>query len=229
MNKRGNAYCGMNDSTKDQLLIAAVNVFASKPFHDAKISEICEQAGANGAAVNYYFKSKAALLNEALMCAFRIADERYPLDGGLSPYAPPEERLRTFMEAIILRSFDPGPAGHFERIMGQELGARAGQDRATAAKFRKIHDEVLDPIVTELIHPRTEEELVQARIAIISLCIFQNTVPELPQILFPDGRSEAALHAYVERRFTFGLAGLKAMAEEARSKPPTLSPVRPDS
>lgn len=219
----------MNDSTRDQLLIAAVNVFASKPFHEAKISEICEQAGANGAAVNYYFKSKAALLNEALMRAFTIADERYPLDGGLSLSAPPEERLKAFMKAIILRSFDPGPAGHFERIMGQELGARAGQDRATAAKFRKIHDDILDPIVRELIHPRTEEALVQARIAIISLCIFQNTVPELPHILFPAGRTEAALNAYVERRFAFGLAGLNSIAEEAKSEPSTLSAAWQDS
>ena len=213
----------MNDSTKDLLLNAAVNVFASKPFHDAKLSEICEQAGANGAAVNYHFGSKESLLWEAMMQAFKIAEESYPLDGRLDSSATVEERLRVFMEAIILRSFDPGPAGHFEQIMGHERAARAGRDRVAAAKFRKIHDKVLDPIIRELINPRTKAELIQARIAIISLCIFQNTVPELSAILFPGGRTKAALRSYVERQFSFGLAGLQSIAREAKRKPATIS------
>lgn len=204
----------VTDSTKDLLLDAAVNVFASKPFHDATLAEICEQAGANGAAVNYHFGSKESLLSAAMMRAFTIAEERYPLDGRLAPSAPAADRLRAFMEAIILRSFDPGPAGHFERIMGHEMGARAGQDDTATARFRKIHDKVLDPIIKDLIHPRSKAELVQARIAIISLCIFQNTVPGLQGILFPGGRSKAALRAYVDRRVAFALAGLKTIAKE---------------
>ena len=213
----------MNDSTKDLLLNAAVEVFASKPFHDATIAEICGQAGANGAAVNYHFGSKESLLGEAIMRAFEVAEESYPLDGKLAPSASAADRLKVFMEAIILRSFDPGPAGQFERIMGHEMGARARQDRATAAKFRKIHDKVLDPIVKDLIRPQSKAELVQARVGIISLCVFQNTVPGLHEALFPSGRTKAALRSYVDSRVAFALAGLKTISKKTICKPSTTS------
>lgn len=207
----------MNDSTKNLLLNAAVEVFASKPFHDATIAEICERAGANGAAVNYHFGSKEALLGEALMRAFKIAGERYPLDGELAPTALPEERLKAFMEAIILRSFDPGPAGNFERMIGHEMAKRVGQNRPAAISFRRLHDEVLDPIINDLIHPETQVELVQARIAIISLCVFQNTATGLRDILFPDGHSAEALRSYADSRVNFALAGLQSLSQKTNA------------
>jgi TetR/AcrR family transcriptional regulator, regulator of cefoperazone and chloramphenicol sensitivity len=56
-------------STKAQLLEAAGHVFAEKGFDRATGREICERAGANTAAVNYYFGGMdglyAAVLQEA--------------------------------------------------------------------------------------------------------------------------------------------------------------------
>ncbi len=56
-------------STRQQLLEAAGHVFAEKGFHRATGKEICERAGANTAAINYYFGSieglYAAVLEEA--------------------------------------------------------------------------------------------------------------------------------------------------------------------
>ena len=47
------------------------------------ISEICEAAGANIAAVNYHFNSKENLFRQVLRQAHMLADKRYPIDGGL--------------------------------------------------------------------------------------------------------------------------------------------------
>ena len=56
-------------STKAQLLEAAGHVFAEKGFDRATGREICERAGANTAAINYYFGGMdglyAAVLEEA--------------------------------------------------------------------------------------------------------------------------------------------------------------------
>ena len=41
--------------TRERLLSAAGDVFVEKGFRDATVAEICARAGANIAAVNYYF------------------------------------------------------------------------------------------------------------------------------------------------------------------------------
>ena len=51
--------------TRQRLLEPASEVFAQKGFRDATIAEICREAGANVAAVNYHFGSKGELYVEA--------------------------------------------------------------------------------------------------------------------------------------------------------------------
>ena len=47
-------------STRAVVLEAAGKVFAERGFAEATSKEICERAGTNGAAVNYYFDTLAA-------------------------------------------------------------------------------------------------------------------------------------------------------------------------
>jgi AcrR family transcriptional regulator len=56
--------------TSKKLLAAASEVFAQKGYRDATISEICERAGANVAAVNYHFGDKETLYKEAWRHSF---------------------------------------------------------------------------------------------------------------------------------------------------------------
>ena len=44
-----------------EIVEAAMEVFAEKGFHNTTIRDICEQAGANIAAVNYHFQTKEQL------------------------------------------------------------------------------------------------------------------------------------------------------------------------
>ena len=195
-------------NTKELILNAAIEVFATKAYHAATLGEICEQAGANCAAVNYHFGSKDALLSEAITHAFKIADERYPIDGGLPPVAPPENRLKAFMAAIISRSFDTGPAGYFERILGRVMASESSRKDETFGEVGRIHHQVLDPILAEMIDFKDEAELAQAGTAIVALCVFQNTVPGCRQRMFPDGLNTPALKRYIDSRTTLALAGL---------------------
>ncbi|MDL2290106.1 TetR/AcrR family transcriptional regulator [Paludibacteraceae bacterium OttesenSCG-928-F17] len=53
-------------TTEDQILIAAEQVFQSKGYQKAKISDIAAAAGVNNALINYYFRSKENLFNKVL-------------------------------------------------------------------------------------------------------------------------------------------------------------------
>ena len=53
-------------STRAVVLDAAGKVFAERGFGEATSKEICERAGTNNAAVNYYFGGKEGLYEEVL-------------------------------------------------------------------------------------------------------------------------------------------------------------------
>ncbi|MBI4773778.1 MAG: CerR family C-terminal domain-containing protein [Deltaproteobacteria bacterium] len=94
-------------STKERLLEAACNVFAAKGFRDATVAEICEEAGANIAAVNYHFRDKETLYAEAWRLAFQRSLAVHPPDGGVDEKAPAEERLRGRILSLVRRIVDP--------------------------------------------------------------------------------------------------------------------------
>ena len=110
--------------TRDRLLEAAAEVFAKKGFRDATVADICERAGANIAAVNYHFQGKENLYVEAWRDAFEKGLRKYPPHGGVDSSAPPEERLRGRITALLKRFLDPDTV-EFD-IIHRELGDPTG-------------------------------------------------------------------------------------------------------
>lgn len=88
-------------STRAVVLEAAGKVFAERGFAEATSKEICERAGTNGAAVNYYFGGKEGLYEEVLIEAHRQMLSLEDLNRIIASEATPEEKLRVFLEHII--------------------------------------------------------------------------------------------------------------------------------
>src|SRR5258707_6288255 len=92
--------------TRQRLLEAAGEVFASRGFRDATTREICEKAQANVAAGNYHFGDKeelyAAVFDYARTCAVAQFSELG------SPTTPPDERLHAFVPARLNPFLDQG-------------------------------------------------------------------------------------------------------------------------
>ena len=116
--KRGKAR-----STRVRLLKAASRVFTRKGYRDATIAEISERAGANIASVNYHFGGKRKLYVAVWHHLFQESLRRVPPDGGVPENAPPEERLRGRIRALIQRI--TGPDNTFT-IMDREFSNPTG-------------------------------------------------------------------------------------------------------
>ncbi|MCD4824199.1 MAG: CerR family C-terminal domain-containing protein [Phycisphaerae bacterium] len=110
--------------TQTRLLESACRMFAEKGYRDTTVADICKGAGANVAAVNYYFRDKETLYVEAWQLAFRRAIGAYPPDGGVGPDAPPEQRLRGRILSLMRKIVDPNNYG-FE-IVHRELANPTG-------------------------------------------------------------------------------------------------------
>ncbi|HAA05687.1 MAG TPA: DUF1956 domain-containing protein [Syntrophobacteraceae bacterium] len=156
--------------TSKKLLAAASEVFAQKGYRDATISEICERAGANVAAVNYHFGDKETLYKEAWRHSFSASVKAHPPGGGVSNDAPPEERLRGQVTALLHRIADENNEEFW--IVQKELANPTGLlEEVMREDLRPLH-ETMETMVRELLGPRTSDRQVRfCVVSIIAQCI----------------------------------------------------------
>jgi AcrR family transcriptional regulator len=108
------------DPTRAKLIEAAGEVFAEQGFHSATVREICQRAGANVAAVNYYFRDKIGLYSTVLSASIRSAQGE-AIEAALAHSSNPEIALRKFIEEILQRFYSGARPAWSVRIMAHEL------------------------------------------------------------------------------------------------------------
>ena len=151
--------------TRQNLLVAASEIFALKGFRDATIAEICRRAKANVAAANYHFGGKESLYVESWRFAFEKSLKTYPPDGGVTADAPVEDQLRGRILAIMRRIIDPQSyeLDIFYREMANPTGLLAGAvQQSIEPIFRGF-----SAIVKELLGKHPDEQ--QVRLCLMSI------------------------------------------------------------
>ena len=207
--------------TRHALLHAAGAVFAEHGYRDATVREICERAGANGAAVNYHFGDKEKLYVEVLRHAMAEGHARHPFEGGLDPGAPASDRLRAFVRNFLGRILDPDDLSWFGRLLAKEMiEPTVGLDILLAERIRPMADQ-LRQIIGQLAGPGVDEDTTWlCGFSIVSQCLFYNHCRSVVSRLRPepvlDGRAVDRLADHITR---FSLAGLEELARTPRPAP----------
>jgi AcrR family transcriptional regulator len=201
---------------RKRLLEIACEVFAEKGYRDTTIAEICKRAKANIAAVNYYFGDKKTLYAEAWRLAFHRSLEAHSPNGGASPDAPAEERLRGRILAIMQRLADP-KSYEFE-IIRKELANPTGLLAEVMRKSIEPLRRDLGSVVRELLgESASEQQVMLCQMSIRAQCfdmiarerhrkmfaaagIKEESLPERPEI--------EVMADHVTR---FSLAGIREM------------------
>jgi len=206
--------------TAKSLLAAASDVFAKKGYRDATIAEICERAKANIAAVNYHFGDKETLYTESWRHSFSESVKVHPPDGGVSDAAPPEERLRGQVVALLRRIAD-GDNREF-LIVQKELANPTGLLNKVMREELRPLQKRMEILVRELLGPHVSDIQVRfCEISIISQCINPMVVRKGHK-----GKQEGKdgppgiddIEAYANHVAKFSLAGMRAIREEAEKK-----------
>lgn len=140
------------EGTRERLLEVAGQVFAAKGYEAATLREICRQAGANMAAVSYYFRGKERLYEESVRrAAGSLADElpRWP------PGTPAVERLRAFVRAVMSMSSAGRSGWHLRLVLREVLqpgetgrGGAHGAIRSLFESLAGVLDGLLPPEVS---------------------------------------------------------------------------------
>lgn len=206
--------------TPRKLLAAASEIFAQKGYRDATIAEICERAGANVAAVNYHFGDKETLYKEAWRHSFSESVKAHPPNGGVTDNAPPEERLRGEIVALLNRIADEGNREFL--IVQKELVNPTGLLNEVMQKNLRPLQERMESIIRELLGPLASDMQVRfCAISIVSQCIN-------PIVAIKGGKEKREgkdgppgvddIEAYSNHVVKFSLSGIRAICEEAEKK-----------
>ncbi|MDQ8201864.1 TetR family transcriptional regulator [Pelagicoccus sp. SDUM812003] len=199
--------------TRERILLAAVDQFAERGFQRVTVSSICQQAKANVALVNYYFGSKQRLYREALRTAFEVAERQYPIRGSVPSRSirSSEQQLKTFMNAVIRRAFDTGPAGKFDRMLAHETTRETEAEDFIVKEVFELQGKALRRVLQTLLGTRSRERIAQAHLNIAALCVFPKLVSPLRKMRFPTPPTDRQLSSYIRRQTDFALAGLATL------------------
>jgi len=198
------------EDTERRILEEACRVFGEHGYRDATTAEICAAAHANAAAVNYHFGSKELLYRAVCAHAIQQMDELYPPDGHVPPEAPPEERLRGHIRAVLLRMRASG-AAYYHRLRMMEMFQPTGiADDLWAAWFRK-HGEATHTILRELFGARAPEYLIrQCQMSIMSQCFIASYGVPAGGFQPPWGQDLEDTESVIDHIAEFSMGGIRA-------------------
>jgi TetR/AcrR family transcriptional regulator, regulator of cefoperazone and chloramphenicol sensitivity len=209
-----------DDATRHQLLEAAAGVFAEAGFRDATVREICRRAGANIAAVNYHFGDKEKLYAEVLRYSHGKTLEKHPVLLDVADDAPPEKKLRAFVQSLLLRIFDKGPTAWHGRLMMREMiEPTAALDSLVEERIRPMAEQ-LQKITAEILDcPLNDERVRPCSFSVVSQCLFYHHCQPVILRLFPKQAFDSAGIARLADHITrFSLAAMKNLPETKTTK-----------
>jgi AcrR family transcriptional regulator len=130
--------------TRERILNVAGRLFVAHGFRKVTVRDICREARANVAAVNYHFGDKLGLYRELMQSAVdamrRTTDEARAAGEG----RPPDEKLRRLVEIFLRRLLTPG-AGTVHWLIHRELNEPTPE-----------LDTALDMLIEQGVRPRVE-------------------------------------------------------------------------
>jgi len=198
--------------TRNRLLKAACEVFAEKGYRNAKVAEICRQAGANVAAVNYYFGDKDTLYAEAWQYAFN----EYAMPESLvSEHNSPDEQLRNHIHSLIQNFMEKGLQGYFTRLYLMELANPTGLIQDSWHDMIKPRRQKLIGIIKKILGIETSDETVLfCELSIISQCRALLTINRNDlEYLLDQPLTRNLIQRLADHIACFSLAGIRSVGK----------------
>ena len=206
--------------TREHLLEAAGHVFAQKGFERTTAKEICERAGTNTAAVNYYFGGiealYAAVMEEARNRIFSVRKIGLAIAGKTDPAAKLKAALNVLIESLL----GPVSSSWALQVFGRDMVTPSPTTYSAKEKLLLPGARVLRELVGELMglpedHPAVARGCMTLMAPICVLILGDRRIMNraLPGLgLTADDGPTLASHLA-----DYALAGLKAVARKAKA------------
>ena len=207
-----------SDTTRERIAIAAGESFAENGFAGTTIRDICQRAGANVAAVNYYFGDKQRLYVEAVCQAHRWRMEQFPLPEWNND-TPPETKLADFIQTFV-RRVRSGPDGTWHsKLMMREMANPTEACAELVQSSIRPQFEILLQILRELTPAEAaHEQLRLTAFSIVGQCLFYHFAdPVIRNLLTAEDYAAFDVERLSQHITAFSLAAIKSTARESRT------------
>ena len=172
--------------TRDSIMEAAGKIFAEEGYPKATVRDICREAGANIAAINYHFGDKKGLYLAVLKHYQGIAFQTYPPNLGIDESQSPEEKLRAFIRSFLMRIMDEGRPAWFGKLMAREFTQPTWAFDILVEETIRPSFQLLTGIVASILSKGARERKVRlCAMSIVGQCLyFRHSLPVITR-LFP--------------------------------------------
>lgn len=211
------ATSGEVDTTRERIAEAAGEIFAERGFDGTTVRDICQRAGANIAAVNYYFGDKQRLYIEAVVRAHRWRMEQAPLPEWTDA-TPAETKLADFITTFIRRvRSGPEDTWHTKLVMREMAHPTAACAELVQSSIRPQF-EILLAILRELLpSDASAERLRLTGFSIVGQCLFYHFAdPVIRNLLTSKEYSELDIEKLAHHILDFSLSSIGRPVREQR-------------
>jgi AcrR family transcriptional regulator len=205
------------DTTRERIIDAAGQLFAERGFEATTVRDICQSAGANVAAVNYYFRDKERLYVEAVVQAHRWRLDQAQLPAW-NENTPPRETLADFIETFFKRVLG-GPDDTWRtKLVMREIMQPSSACAEIAQSNIRPQFEILQGILRELLPAETsEEELHLTAFSIVGQCLFYHVAgPIISNLIDEREYSTWGVSKLAEHVTKFTLASIDARSAQPK-------------
>lgn len=206
------------EAARERLLEAALQLFAGQGYARTSTREIAEAAGANVAAISYYFGDKEGL--------YRAVFEG-PLQPmcRLLPEQAAESRLEDMLRHLYLGYIEPLKQGDHSRLclrlhMREMIEPTGLWKSSLGESVKPVHEALVAALARHLGVARPDDDLRRLAICIAALGVHQQVARDVIETLAPQLHADAAaLDAWVDRLVLFACAMVEAERKRRAALP----------
>ncbi len=202
--------------TRERLLASAMRLFADRGFRKVTVREICRDARANVAAVNYHFGDKLGLYGQVLQVAIDAIQATTEAARQAGDGQTAEEKLRRYIDIFVHRLLGAGgTAATLHRIIVREMNDATPTLDVFVERAIRPRVKYLSGVVAEMIGCEPTDPRVLRCVGSIqtqTIAYLPNPIASRLGLAHKPGADH--LDAIARHITEFSIAGIRAIARE---------------
>jgi TetR/AcrR family transcriptional regulator, regulator of cefoperazone and chloramphenicol sensitivity len=205
--------------TRQRLLETASKLFSQRGFNNVTVREICAEARANVAGVNYHFGDKFGLYREVVRTAIDAmrGTSAAAMEAGFGGSA--EDKLRAYVRVFLQRVAANGQDSWIHRLMNHEVTDPTPALDLIVEEAIRPRLEYLASVVAELLDcPVSDERVMMCVASVQSQCLLalRNAAADR---LYPKLKlTPPTIHELADHIAEFSLAGIVSVRRNRRPR-----------
>lgn len=203
--------------TRQRLVDVGRALFTEHGYRQVTVRDICRDAKANVAAVNYYFGGKEGLYLEIVREGIAVMRETQTIAARAAEGLPAPKRLRAYIRAFLGRVMHAGGPSWIHKLMTREMNDPSPALDLIVEQAIQPRIEYLKGLLAELLDCEPGDDRVMQCMASIWGQWLIHVPHEGRDRIWPRRRTPEDIERVVEHITDFSLGGIRAIAAKTRS------------